>query len=370
MSKFAKRPNDATHDIAWPVIKQAIQMSGFDRREIQAAYCGSAFGGRLVGQRALRPLGMLGVPVVNCENACSSGATAFREAWLAVAAGLYDVVLVIGVDKLTALGGGVLPGQAECHEVAVGLSMPALYAMRARRYMHEHGVKVEQLAQVAVKAHRHGARNPMAQFRTEITVEEVLASRPVAEPFTLMQCCPTGDGAGAVVICAADRIPAMGGRAPIWVAGTHLTSGIYTPGIRDMTTPEITVRGAKALYEEIGIGPDDIDLAEVHDAFTIAELLYYEAFGFCERGGAVDLLMSGNSSIGGRIPVNPCGGLLCKGHPVGATGVAQIVEIVTQLRGEAEARQVEGARVGLAHCTGGGIAGLDHGACAITVLTR
>ncbi|MGF6732684.1 acetyl-CoA acetyltransferase [Paraburkholderia youngii] len=368
MSQFGKRPDTTLQDLGWPVVKQAIADSGFDRKQIEAVYCGSAYGGRLVGQRVLRPLGLLGIPVVNCENACSSGATAFREAWLAIANGLCDVALVLGIDKLTSLGGGVLPGQPEDHEVSVGMSMPVMYAMRARRYMHEHGISDADLAQVAVKAHKHGALNPWAQLRNEVSLEQVLNARPIAEPFTLMHCCPTGDGASAVVLCAVERVPASG-RKPVWVATSHLTSGKYMTGFRDMTTPEITVRGAKDAYEEAGIGPDDISVAEVHDAFTIAELLYYEAFGFCSKGEAIQLLKSGATSVGGRIPVNPSGGLLSKGHPVGATGIAQITEIVWQLRGEAKGRQVVGAKVGLAHCTGGGISGLDHGACAISIFT-
>ena len=346
---------------------EAVRDCGIDRKQIEAAFCGSAFSGRLVGQRVLRPLGMLGIPVVNCENACSSGGSALLEAFHAVKHGRYEVVLVIGIDKLTALGGGVLPGQAEDWEVAVGLSMPALYAMRAQRYMHDHDVTVAQLSEVAVKAHRHGAKNPWAQYRNELTVEEVMKARKVADPFTLPHCCPTGDGAAAVVIASEAYVRKHGAKA-VWIATSHLTSGRYMTGFRDMTSPEITVRGARETYEEAGIGPDEIDVAEVHDAFSIAELLYYEALGFCERGEAVHLLQSGATSIGGRIPVNPSGGLLCKGHPVGATGIAQVVEIAWQLTGKAGARQVENAKIGLTHCTGGGIAGLDHAACSINIL--
>ena len=369
MSPFGKRPEVNLWDLGWPVVKAAMRDAGLDREAINAVYAGSAFSDRLVGQRIVRSLGMLGIPVVNCENACSSGGTAFREAVRAVEDGHHDVVLVIGIDKLTALGGGVLPGQAEDWEVAVGLTMPALYAMRARRYMHEYGVSAEQLSAVPVKAHRHGALNPYAQFRNELTVEEVLAGRPVADPFTVFHCCPTGDGAAAVVIASEDYVNRRGCR-PVWVVATELNSGKFLTGFRDMTLPEITARGAAQIYEEAGLGPDEIDVAEVHDAFSVAELFYYEALGLCGRGEGIELLESGATSIGGRIPINPSGGLLCKGHPVGATGVAQLVEITWQLRGEAGARQVEDARIGLTHCTGGGIAGLDHGACTINILAR
>jgi benzoylsuccinyl-CoA thiolase BbsB subunit len=369
MSPFGKRPEVNLWDLGWPVVKAAIRDAGLDREAINAVYAGSAFSDRLVGQRIVRSLGMLGIPVVNCENACSSGGTAFREAVRAVQDGHQDVVLVIGIDKLTALGGGVLPGQTEDWEVAVGLTMPALYAMRARRCMHEYDVSAERLSAVPVKAHRHGALNPYAQFRNEVTVEQVLAGRPVADPFTVFHCCPTGDGAAAVVVASEDYVNRHGCR-PVWVVATELDSGKFLTGFRDMTLPEITARGAAQIYEEAGLGPDEIDVAEVHDAFSIAELFYYEALGFCGRGEGIELLESGATSIGGRIPINPSGGLLCKGHPIGATGVAQLVEITWQLRGEAGARQVEDARIGLTHCTGGGIAGLDHGACTINILAR
>ncbi len=367
MSRFGKQASTSVQDLGWPVVMKAVRDSGIDHRQIEAAYCGSAFSGRLVGQRVLRPLGMLGIPVVNCENACSSGGSALLEAFHAVKHGRYEVILVIGIDKLTALGGGILPGQAEDWEVAVGLSMPALYAMRARRYMHDHNVTVAQLSEVAVKAHRHGAKNPWAQYQNELTVEEVMKARKVADPFTLPHCCPTGDGA-AVVVIASDAYVRKQGAKAVWIATSHLTSGRYMTGFRDMTSPEITVRGAREAYEEAGIDPHEIHVAEVHDAFSIAELLYYEALGFCERGEAIHLLQSGATSIGGRIPVNPSGGLLCKGHPVGATGIAQVVEIAWQLSGKADARQVENAKIGLTHCTGGGIAGLDHAACSINIL--
>ncbi|MGY8667433.1 thiolase family protein [Bradyrhizobium sp. UFLA05-109] len=369
MSPFGKRPEVNLWDLGWPVVKAAMRDAGLDREAVNAVYAGSAFSDRLVGQRIVRSLGMLGIPVVNCENACSSGGTAFREAVRAVEDGHHDVVLVIGIDKLTALGGGVLPGQAEDWEVAVGLTMPALYAMRARRYMHEYGVSAERLSAVPVKAHRHGALNPYAQFRNEVTVDEVLAARQVADPFTVFHCCPTGDGAAAVVVASEAYVKRHGCR-PVWVVATELNSGKFLTGFRDMTLPEITARGAVQIYEEAGLGPDDIDVAEVHDAFSVAELFYYEALGFCGRGEGIGLLETGATSIGGRIPINPSGGLLCKGHPVGATGVAQLVEITWQLRGEAGARQVEDARTGLTHCTGGGIAGLDHGACTINILAR
>ena len=214
------------------------------------------------------------------------------------------------------------------------------------------------------------ALNPLAQYQNEITLQDVANARAVADPFTLLHCCPTGDGAAALVLVSEQMAREIGTQTPVWVVASELNSGRYVTGFRDMTTPEITNRGAQEIWEMSGMGPEDIDVAEVHDAFTIAELLYYEAFGFCARGEAIALLESGATSLGGRIPVNAGGGLLCRGHPVGATGAAQLVELTFQLRGEAEKRQVEDAKVALAHCTGGGIAGLDHGACSINILSR
>ena len=369
MVRFAKQPDRTLAEIAWPAVKQAIDDSGVDKRNIEAAWCGTALGGMMSGQRVLKAIGLTGLPIVNVENACSSSSSAFREAWVAVAAGLYDIALVIGVEKLTRFGGGTLPLETEDFEVAHGMVMPALYGMRAKRYMHDYGLTGEQLAGVAVKAHDHGALNEDAQYRNRITVEEVMAARPIADPFTLLHCCPSGDGAAALVI-AADTVAARHTAKPVRVRASELASGRYMTGFRDMTTPEITVRGAAEAYEMAGLGPEDIDVAEVHDAFTIAELLYYEALGFCARGDAAGLLEDGETSLGGRIPVNPSGGLLSKGHPVGATGAAQMVEIVRQLRGACGARQVEGAKVGLTHCTGGGISGFDHGACSIHIFSN
>jgi acetyl-CoA acetyltransferase len=219
---------------------------------------------------------------------------------------------------------------------------------------------------VAVKNRRHGMLNPIARFCKPATLEEVLASRPVAEPLTLLQCCPAVvDGAAAVVVSAK---PGPGASAPVRVLASVVQSGRLELGHVDMTEAEITARTARMAYEQAGVGPQDLSVVELHDAFTISELLYYEALGLCDRGGAIELLKSGATALGGRIPVNPSGGLLAKGHPPGATGVAQVVELCEQLQGQAGRRQVEGARIGLAQVTGGGIWGMDHAACAVHIL--
>lgn len=363
---FRKYPGRPVALIARPAVNEAIAESGLARSQIEAIYCGSALAGWMTGQRIARETGLSGVPVVNVENACSSSATAFHEAVVAIGSGVIDRALVVGVEKLSALGGGTLPLDGEDVEVSNGMVMPALYAMRAARYLHDHGHTARDLAAVSVKSRAHASLTPYAQFREPVTVEQVLASRPIADPLTLMQCCPTGDGAAALILGPADdRTPT--GHPGIAVLGSHLASGRYVSGFRDMTVPEITVRCSTEIYQESGIDPRDLDVLECHDAFTIAELLYYEALGLCRPGEAPRLLHDGTTSLGGRNVVNPSGGLLSKGHPVGASGAAQIVEIVRQLQGRAQRRQVEGARLGLSHVTGGGTAGFDHGACCIHI---
>jgi acetyl-CoA acetyltransferase len=369
MTKIGKFPDRMLSGMGREAVIAALKDAGVPPKEIQAAYSGTSLGGALLGQRIFKDLGMSGMPINNMENACSSGSSAMRESWLSIASGLYDMVIAVGSEKLSALGGGTLPLEKEDLEVGEGMVMPALYAMRARRYMHEFGATPEHLAKVVVKSRKCGAKNPQAQFRQETTVQDVLNSRMVADPLTLFQCCPMGDGSAAVVLCSADKARKYT-RQPILIKGSILVSGRFDNSFRDMATPEITVRAAKLVYEMAGIGPKEVSLAEVHDAFSIAELLYYEALGFCGRGEAPKLLDEGATEIDGRIPVNPSGGLISKGHPTGATGLAQTAEIVWQLRGQAGARQVKNAKVGLTHCTGGGIYGLDHGACSIHIFTK
>jgi benzoylsuccinyl-CoA thiolase BbsB subunit len=310
---------------------------------------------------------MTGIPITNVENACSSGAAALREAAWAIKAGRAEAIAVIGVEKLTRFGGGTLPLEETDIEVNLGNVMPAVYAMRARRYMHETGATARHLAMIAVKAHEYGARNPNAQLQNRVTIEEVLGSRMVADPLTLFMCCPTGDGAAAVIVMSEARARKLGAR-PVRIEASVLQSGQYKTGFRDMASSELTERTSRLAYEAAGIGPQDVDVVEVHDAFASAELMYYEALGLCGKGEGASMIERGATGPGGLVPVNPSGGLACRGHPVGATGVAQIVEAVAQLRGEAGPRQVSGAKVALTHCTGGGIAGLDHGACAVHVL--
>lgn len=353
--------------LAVPAVLEALRSAGLEPGEVETVVCGHAFGGMLAGQRIVKDIGIGGVPVINVDNACSGGASALHLAVRDIAEGRADVALAIGVDKLTQFGGGTLPLVEEDPEVARGMVMPALYAMRARRYLHERNEGPELLAKVSVKARRNGAANPFAQFRKETTVDEVLASRPIADPLTLLQCCPTGDGAAALVVVSEKKRRQLG-LPGARVRASVLHSGKATTGFRDMMTPEITVHSAAEAFEAAGMGAEDIDVVELHDAFSIAELIYYEALGLCERGDSARLLRDGVTAPGGRVVVNPSGGLLAKGHPVGASGTAQAVEAFWHLTDRAGARQVEGAKRALTHVTGGGIAGMDHGSCTIHVL--
>jgi len=353
--------------LAAPAVVAAMTDAGTTPEMIEAVYCGHAFGGMLTAQRIAKDVGLGGIPMENVDNACSGGATALHSAVDAVQSGRHDIILVIGVDKLTQFGGGTLPLVTEDWEVRRGLVMPAIYAMRANRFLYDRNASVEDLAAVSVKSRTHAALNPYAQYRAAVTIEEVLASRPIADPLTLLQCCPTGDGAAALIVTSARGRARLGAPPAIAVRASVLHSGQFRSGFRDMLHPDITYHSAADAYEMAGVEPGDIDVVELHDAFTIAELVYYEALGLCPEGDAVKLLRSGETTLGGSTVVNPSGGLLAKGHPVGCSGVAQVVELFWQLSGRTGDRQVEGARLGLSHVTGGGISGMDHGACTVHV---
>jgi acetyl-CoA acetyltransferase len=369
MTPFGRHPGVLAPELAQQAILEAMDDAGVSPRDIQAVYCANVLGGMILGQLIVRDLGFDGIPVYNVENACASGATGVHLARHALLARQYDTVLVFGIEQLTALGGGTIPLQRNDHKTDLyakaGMVLPAVYAMRGTRFLHERDAKPSDLAAVAVKNRRHGSLNEFAQQRSETTVEEVLASRMIADPLTLLQCCPSQvDGAAAVVVNT--RRPPQA--RPVKVLSSVVVSGIREQADDDILDAEITARAARQAYEQAGLGPQDVDVVELHDAFTIAELLYYEALGLAPHGEAVPFLKSGATRLGGRVPVNPSGGLLAKGHPLGATGVAQMVEIMWQLQGRAGSRQVEGARVGLTQCTGGGIAGVDHAASSVHLL--
>jgi acetyl-CoA acetyltransferase len=370
MTDFARHDRKSMQDLVQEAAMGALADAGLAPGDVQAMYNANVYGGMILGQVMVRDLQITGPALYNVENACASGATAVHLAKQALELGVYDTVLVWGVEALTQLGGGTIPMQRNDYKTmlyaAQGMTLPSVYAMRGMRYLHERNESPEILARIAVKNRAAGARNPYAQQQKEVTLEEVLASRPVAEPLTLLQCCPSMvDGAAAVVLTT--KRPASG--RPVRIRASAVQSGHQELGCDDILDAEITARTAQRAYDQAGIAPSEVNVVELHDAFTIAELLYYEALQLAAPGEGAAMLRRGDTAIGGRVPVNPSGGLLAKGHPLGATGVAQMVEIAWQLQGRAGARQVEGARVGLTQCTGGGIAGVDHAASSVHILS-
>ena len=367
ITDFGRFPELSGEALAQAAIRDALADAGVASGEVQAYYCGSAIGALLTGQRALRELNTHGSAVYNIDNACASGATALNLALQALKAGQHDTVVVFGVDHESSLVAGPQDLKQGDWNERRGMDAPALHAMRAMRYMRDHGLTAATLADVAVKNRRHGVLNPIALLCQQATREEVLAAPLVAEPLTLLQCCPSGaDGAAALVLTTQ---PGKGSAAPIRLLASVVLSGVFDTGPVDITRAELSARAARMAYEQSGLGPNELGLVELCDAFTISELLYCEALGLCGPGEAGGLLDSGATALGGRVPVNPSGGLLAKGHLPGATGVAQVVEICQQLQGRAGQRQVEGARIGLAQVAGGFLWGLDEAACAIHILS-
>jgi len=378
MTKFSKYLGTSLKDLGRIACLAALKDASISPKDIQVGYCGNAVSGvmtgqtMVLGQLIMKELGIVGIPITNIENACSSGSSAFREGWIAVAAGLYDVALVVGAEKLYASDTGktvqALAGASDVEvEGGLGLIMPGVWAMRAKKHMEKYGTTIDQLAKVSVKNHKNGCLNPNSQYQKECTLEEVHKARMICDPLTVLHCSPIGDGAAAVVLCSKEKAYRYT-TEPIWVAASVLTTGTYDI-LRDITSNELERRAAKEAYEFAGIGPGDISLAEVHDCFTIAEFLRCESLGLCPEGEYGRWVDEGLTEIGGKLPVNPSGGLLAKGHPVGATGVAQVTEVVWHLRGEAGKRQVQNAKVGLTHCSGGAIMG-DTAACTVQILKK
>jgi acetyl-CoA acetyltransferase len=373
MVPFPRRSDSTVDLLAARAVRDLFDSSGLDRSLVQEAYVGTSKGGSLIGQRALRFAGLAtGMPIFNVENACASSAVAFHLANRAIEDERIDAALVVGVDRLSDLSKGALPVQETEWDGRAGVTNPVVYAMRATRYMHDTGATREDLAGVSVKSRYFADQNPFAQMTGHTTVEEVLASAPVADPLTLFQCSAKSDGAAAVLLVS-DRLAHRLGRTGPRVRASEVRSGSFSAAARDITHPDITLRAASSAYEAAGLAPTDLDVVELHDAFSIAELLYVEELGLAPHGGAVELMNRGGTSDLGSSAgavVNTSGGLLGRGHPIGATGLAQLIELTLQLTDRAGTRQREDARAGLAHVTGGGASGFDNGACAVTILTR
>ena len=384
VTAFGKFPDRTLRSLVHEAVTGALADAGVEAGDVGMVFSGNAVAGLITGQEmvrgqvALADTGLLGIPIVNVENACASSSSAAHLAWLAVASGAHDVALAVGSEKMThpdkrrtfaAIGSAAdverVPEWAR--ELSGSSSAESffmdVYAAAARSFMERSGAAATDFARITVKNHHHGSMNPKAQYRDEVTVDEVLASRSITPPLTLLMCSPIADGAAALVFCSADHARRIGADS-VRVRASSLVSGVPDGG---SDTPE--QRAATAAFAASGLSPADVNVVELHDAAAPNEMIAYEELGLCRHGEAPKLVADGVTALGGRIPVNPSGGLLSKGHPLGATGAAQLVELVTQLRGRAGARQVSGARVALAE-NAGGYVHPDPAACVVTLLSR
>jgi acetyl-CoA acyltransferase len=359
MIKFGKFPDRSVASLGSEAALMALDDAGITINEVESLYSGNLMmASAMVGQQIQQQIGQTGIPVVNCANACATGATALREGWTAIKAGLYDVVLAVGVEKLAGagmLGGGGGGKVGISPEGLLGSgAMPCVFAEAGMAHSKDYGTTFEQFAQIAVKNHHHSTMNPKARYQIETPLEEVMNAEMISYPNTKLMCSANVDGAAAAVLMSEKKVKELGltGQA-VKIRASVLTTDPWTD--RDEVMPDIstcTRNAAAQAYELAGIGPDDLDLVELHDCFATAEVLHYENLGLCGDGEAGKLIDEKQTWIGGRIPVNLSGGLLSKGHPIGATGIANVYEIATHLRGGAGKRQVDGARLGLAHVIG------------------
>ncbi len=365
-SSYGRFPDQRVESLAWTAVAEAVRDAGIRPDAIDAIIVGSVFGPPGVATRIQRGLGIPSVPMWTVENACASGTAAYHEAVEAVRHGRFNCVLVLGVDQMSTLFSGAIVPEATDPEGASSLPLPGLYALQAQRYVGEFGVTPEQLAAIAVKNKRNGMDNPRAQLRDTVpTIQEVLDSRLIAEPLTFLQCCPTSDGAGAAIVGGERANP-----NDLRVEASAMVSGaLWDQRSEDVWGFASVARAAQQAFEQASRTPHEIDVLEVHDAFTIGEIVTLEALGLAPRGKGADLAPSGHTTRDGAQPVNPSGGLLSRGHPLGATGMAQLAEIAWQLRGQAGPRQVARHRVGLVETMGGGAAGMDGNACVVTILS-
>jgi len=388
MIKFGRYADRDFSQLAAQAGLEALKDAGMEIKQVEALYSGNLYSTSGSGQRILQQIGQTGIPVVNVANACATGSTAFREAYFAIASGAYDVAMAIGSEQMGKQGLlGSRGDPATSLEGRVGsYMMPAVFGMAGMEHVKKYGTQLEHFALASVKNHFHSTQNPLAQYQKESPLDEVMNSRMISYPNTLLMCCPTGDGAAAAILCSMGKARQFTTQ-PIKIAASVMTSDPFTD--RDLTLPDIntlTRNAAKIAYEQAGIGPEDLSQVELHDCFATAEILHYENLGLCGDGEGAAHVASGAPWIGNKIPtkyqedvaplqdksykpkttavVNASGGLLSKGHPLGATGVANIAEIVFHLRGQAGGRQVEGSKIGMAHVIGLG------SACTINIVQK
>ena len=401
MNRFGKYLDGSVRGMAKEAVDLVLKDAGLGKNDIQAAYVSNTFWGMFSNQHSIRgevmlwDIPMRGIPIVNCENACAGASTALHLGYTAIKAGMYDVVLALGSEKITHENKALsLSAYATCMDVEnfarhiemfqevsrqINFKVPEgetppgagrsifmdAYAMGARWHMNKYGSTKRQLAVICSKNHFHGSLNPNAQFQEPMTVDEVMNAKPVTYPLTVPMCAPVGDGAAAAILCSERYLRKLKNARPVRILASVLGTGTN----RDMEGVDIGERLSRKAYETAGLGPGDIDLAELHDATAYGELHQCEAMGFCPPGEGGIFAESGATTLGGSLPVNTSGGLECRGHPIGASGLAQIHEIVEQLRGEAGKRQVEGARIGLTE-NGGGNLGVEEASMTIHILER
>ena len=386
MTRFGRYPDQDVVDLAAEASMAALDDGNVTIHDMDVLAAGSLFNASTgMGQRIQKQIGQTGVPVFNVANACATGATALRTVYLSIKAGEADMGLAVGVEqmgKMGLLGGAGTKKEKKVFEpsgrygAVTGIDgyigtegMPGVFAQAGMEYANDYdGVGFEQFARVAYKNHLHSTLNPLAQYRKEFSMEEIMTSPTMSYPNTLLMCCPTGDGAAAAVLISGQRLKSMPvdlRRRAVKVSASVLTSDPYTESSQVQPDVNTLTRNAAAkAYETAGVGPEDLDLVELHDCFATAELIHYDNLGLCERGGAGDFIDSGAPFRDGTTPVNVSGGLISKGHPIGATGVANVFEVATHLRGEAKDRQIPDAKVGLAHVIGLG------SACGIHILEK
>lgn len=400
MTRFARHVDLSVKQLTAAAVTGALADAGLSADKVDAAFFANTVQGSLEGQHcirgqiALRPLGFEGIPIVNVENACASATTAFQLAVNHIKAGAGDIVIAVGVDKMVvsdrAAMFAIFDGAWDVHDTAAGTArlaslgtgMPVpqgagelpsrsffmdIYAAMARAHMAAYGTSREQIAAVAAKNHDHSVANPLAQYRRPMTVPEVLAAQPVVWPFTVPMCAPVSDGAAAAVLVSDAALARLGATRAVTVRASVLLTGIARDA--DQFDRHLTAIGGRRAYEQAGVAPGDIDVAEVHDATAFAEIQQIENLGLCPMGQGGPATERGETRLGGRIPVNPSGGLESKGHPIGATGLGQLYELTQQLRGEAAGRQVANARLAIAE-NGGGFYGIEEAVAAITILER
>ena len=368
MIKFGRFPETSVPRLGAQAAMMALDDAGLGLKDMEALYSGNlGQAGAMVGQRILAEIGQTGIPVVNCANACATGATAFREGWMSIRADVYDAVLCVGVEQM---GRGLLGGAGARKGISTeGLlgssTMPAVFAEAGMEHSRKYGTTFEQFAQVSVKNHHHSTMNPKAMYQIETPLETVMNSEMISYPNTKLMCSVNVDGSAAAVLVSERKLKEIGSNRAVKVLASVLTSDPYQE--RNLSMPDVntcTQQAAAKAYEMAGLGADDIDLVELHDCFATAEILHYGNLGLGKPEDAGRMVDEGETALGGRIPVNVSGGLLSKGHPLGATGIANIYEVSTHLRGEAGKRQVEGASHGLTHVIGLG------SACGIHILEK